>query len=432
MQVSLVTTQGLGRRLSITVPAESISEAVNNKLIHAIKNISIDGFRKGKVPRKIIEQRYRSSISKDVLNETMRCCFIDTITKENIHPAGAPNYLAGEYREGKDFNFVIEFEVYPDIKLKNLKNIEIEMPVVEVTDNDIDTMIKTLRTQQATWQISNDTTKTGDRVTIRFTSSIENEAFEGARDSDFILVIGQGRMMTDFEEGLIGHNAGEEFIIDAYCPEDCHAKNLKSKKAKFTIFLKKVEKRELPELNKDFIKYFGVTDGSIDSLRKEVSKNMERELKWAVRNRIKTQVINSLISANNIAIPSVIISNEINILRDEIAQQFHGNKQHTLKVSNELLEEQARKRVAIRLLLNTVVSDNNLQVDEKRVKTLIQDIASAYDDPNVVITLYSKNKDLMNNIRNIALEEQAIEALLITAKVIEKAFTFNEIMNQHQ
>ncbi|MEW7313827.1 trigger factor [Buttiauxella gaviniae] len=430
MQVSVETTQGLGRRLTITIAADSIETAVKSELVNVAKKARIDGFRKGKVPMTVIAQRYGASVRQDVLGELMTRNFVDAIIKEKINPAGAPNYVPGEYKLGEDFTYAVEFEVYPEVELQGLEAIEVEKPVVEVTDEDVDAMLDTLRKQQATWKDSDAAATAEDRVTIDFTGSVDGEVFEGGKASDFVLAMGQGRMIPGFEDGLVGHKAGEEFTIEVTFPEDYHAENLKGKAAKFDIVLKKVEERELPEFTEEFIKRFGVEDGSVAGLRTEVRKNMDRELKGAVRNRIKSQAIDGLVNANNIDVPAALIDGEIDVLRRQAAQRFGGNEKQALELPRELFEEQAKRRVVVGLLLGEVIRTHELKADEDRVKALIEEMASAYEDPAEVVEFYGKNKELMDNMRNVALEEQAVEAVLSKAKVSEKATTFSELMNQ--
>lgn len=430
MTVSVETTQGLGRRITITVPADSIESAVKKELVEVAKKVRIDGFRKGKVPANIIAQRYGASVRQDVLGELMTRNFVDAIIKEKINPAGAPNYVPGEYKEGEDFTYAVEFEVYPEVELQGLDSIEVEKPLVEVTDADVDAMLDTLRKQQANWKESDAAATAEDRATIDFSGSVDGEEFEGGKASDFVLAMGQGRMIPGFEEGIVGHKAGETFTIDVKFPEDYHAENLKGKDAKFDIVLKKVETRELPELTEDFIKRFGVEDGSIEGLRAEVRKNMDRELKGAIRNRVKTQAIDGLVKANDIDVPAALIDSEIDVLRRQAAQRFGGNEKQALELPRELFEEQAKRRVVVGLLLGEVIRTHELKADETRVNALIEEMASAYEDPQEVIEFYSKNNELMNNMRNVALEEQAVEAVLEKAKVTEKATSFQELMNQ--
>ncbi|MQL48009.1 trigger factor [Photorhabdus khanii] len=432
MQVSVETTQGLGRRVTITVPVADIEKAVSSELVNVAKKVRIDGFRKGKVPMNIVKQRYGASVIQDVLGDLMQRNFINAIIEQKINPAGAPSYAPEQFKDGEDFTYSVEFEVYPEVELKDLEAIEVEKPVVEVKDEDVDTMLETLRKQQADWKETEEAVSAEDRVTVDFNGSVDGEEFEGGKASDFVLAMGQGRMIPGFEEGIVGHKTGEEFTIDVNFPEDYHAENLKGKAAKFAITLKKVEQRELPELTEEFIKRFGIADGTVDGLRAEVRKNMERELKNAVRNRIKSQVIDGLVKANEIEVPAAVVDGEIDVLRRQSAQRFGGNEKQALELPRELFEEQAKRRVVVGLLLGEVISSNELKADEERVKGLIEEMASAYEDPQEVIEFYGKNQELMSNVRNIALEEQAVEVLLGKAKVSEKETTFNELMNQNQ
>lgn len=432
MQVSVETTQGLGRRVTITVPAADIQKAVDSELKKAAKTVRIDGFRKGHVPMSMVKQRYGMSVLNDVLGDLMQRNFINAIIENKVNPVGAPDYKPEQYKEGEDFVYSVEFEVFPEIELKNLESIEVVKPIVTVKDEDVDNMLETLRKQQAEWKDKEGEVAAEDRVTVDFNGSIDGEEFEGGKAEDFVLAMGQGRMIPGFEEGLIGHKAGEEFTIDVTFPEDYHAENLKGKKAQFAINLKKVEERELPELTEEFIKRFGIADGSVDGLRAEVRKNMERELKNAIRTRVKSQVIDGLVKANEVDVPAAAVDSEIEVLQRQAAQRFGGDEKQALQLPRELFEEQAKRRVIVGLLLGEVINSNELKAEDERVKALIDEMASAYEDPSEVVEFYNKNEQLMNNIRNLALEEQAVEKILATAKVTEKETNFTELMNEVQ
>ncbi|EMI7734840.1 TPA: trigger factor [Proteus mirabilis] len=432
MQVSVETTQGLGRRVTITVPAADIQKAVDSELKKAAKTVRIDGFRKGHVPMSMVKQRYGMSVLNDVLGDLMQRNFINAIIENKVNPVGAPDYKPEQYKEGEDFVYSVEFEVFPEIELKDLESIEVVKPIVTVKDEDVDNMLETLRKQQAEWKDKEGEVAAEDRVTVDFNGSIDGEEFEGGKAEDFVLAMGQGRMIPGFEEGLIGHKAGEEFTIDVTFPEDYHAENLKGKKAQFAINLKKVEERELPELTEEFIKLFGIADGSVDGLRAEVRKNMERELKNAIRTRVKSQVIDGLVKANEVDVPAAAVDSEIEVLQRQAAQRFGGDEKQALQLPRELFEEQAKRRVIVGLLLGEVINSNELKAEDERVKALIDEMASAYEDPSEVVEFYNKNEQLMNNIRNLALEEQAVEKILATAKVTEKETNFTELMNEVQ
>ncbi|WP_337235015.1 trigger factor [Proteus terrae] len=432
MQVSVETTQGLGRRVTITVPAADIQTAVDSELKKAAKTVRIDGFRKGHVPMSMVKQRYGMSVLNDVLGDLMQRNFINAIIENKVNPVGAPDYKPEQYKEGEDFVYSVEFEVFPEIELKDLESIEVVKPVVTVKDEDVDNMLETLRKQQAEWKDKDGEVAAEDRVTVDFNGSIDGEEFEGGKAEDFVLAMGQGRMIPGFEEGVIGHKAGEEFTIDVTFPEDYHAENLKGKKAQFAINLKKVEERELPELTEEFIKRFGIADGSVDGLRAEVRKNMERELKNAIRTRVKSQVIDGLVKANEVDVPAAAVDSEIEVLQRQAAQRFGGDEKQALQLPCELFEEQAKRRVIVGLLLGEVINSNELKAEDDRVNALIDEMASAYEDPSEVVEFYNKNEQLMNNIRNLALEEQAVEKILANAKVTEKETNFTELMNEVQ
>ena len=426
---TIETTQGLERRVSITIPADSVKSAVREELKRVAKNARVDGFRKGKVPPQIIEQRFGASVRNDVLNDLLPRHFFDLMFQEKVNLAGRPTFAVDSYEEGKDLQFTATFEVYPEVKLQGLENIKVEKPTVEITEADIDKMVDVLRKQQTTWAETQDAAKAEDRVTLDFSGSIDGEEFEGGKASDFVLLMGQGRMIPGFEDGIVGHKAGDQFDINVTFPAEYHSENLKGKAAKFAVTLKKVEVMVLPELTDEFVSKFGPNSKTVADLRVEIKKNMERELKNALVSRVKNQVIDGLIEQNPLDVPAAAIEQEIEVLRNQAAQRFGGNAQQAAQLPRELFEEQAKRRVQVGLLFSEVIASNELKADEARVKAMIEDIASAYEQPAEVIEYYNKNKELMNNIRNVVLEEQAVDAVLAKAQVTEKASSFDEIMN---
>ncbi|ENM5888484.1 trigger factor [Vibrio mimicus] len=429
MQVTVETLEGLQRRLNITVPAANIEDAVTAELRNIAKNRRFDGFRKGKVPMKMVAKMYGKTVRQDVLGEVMQRHFIEAIVKEKINPAGAPIFAPVEIGEGKDLVFTATFEVYPEVELKGLEDIAVEKPAAEVTDADVAEMLETLRKQQATWKEVDEAAENGKRVSIDFVGSIDGEEFEGGKAENFPLEMGAGRMIPGFEDGIVGKTKGMEFVIDVTFPEEYHAENLKGKAAQFAIKVNKVEARELPELNDEFVARFGVAEGGVDALKAEVRKNMERELKQAIKARIKEQAIEGLVKANEIDVPSALIDQEIGVLRQQAAQRFGGNVEAAAQLPRELFEEQAKRRVVVGLLLGEVIRTHELKADEEKVKALITEMATAYEDPTEVVAYYEQNQQLMNNMRNVALEEQAVDAIIAKAKVTEKAISFSELMN---
>ncbi|MCL1042159.1 MULTISPECIES: trigger factor [Shewanella] len=429
MQVSVETTQGLERRLTISVPAEQIEKAVSDSLKNEAKRARIPGFRPGKVPVSVINKRYGKAIRQEITGEVMQRNFVEAIIAEKLNPAGAPTFVPGE-TDAENFQFVATFEIYPEVELKGLDAIEVEQPTAEVTDADVDAMIETLRKQHATFEVVEREAAEGDKAKIDFVGSIDGEEFEGGKAEDFELQLGSGRMIPGFESGVEGHKAGETFDIEVTFPEDYHAENLKGKVAKFAITLKEVQAANLPEVNDEFAKLFGVAEGGLEALKVEISKNMSRELEQALKANVKDQVLNGLLAQNEIDLPKALIDGEVNVLRQQAMQRFGNQAANMPELPADLFTEQAERRVKVGLLLGEVIKTNELKADDERVQALIASMASAYEDPKEVIEYYNNNQEMMQNMRNVALEEQAVEALLKTAKVTEKAVQFEEFMNK--
>ena len=433
MQVTIEKKEGLERVLTITVPAANIEDAVNVELRNIAKNRRFDGFRKGKVPIKMVAKMYGAAVRQDKMGEIMQRHFIEAIIQEKLNPAGAPTFAPVEMEQGKDLVFTATFDIYPEIEIKGMDKVVVEKPKAEVKDEDVAEMLETLRNQQATWTEIDSAVEDNTRATIDFVGSIDGEQFEGGKAENFPLEMGAGKMIPGFEDGIMGKTAGMEFEIDVTFPEDYHAENLKGKAAKFSIKVNKVEARELPELNDEFVTKVGAT-GGIDGLKTEIRKNMERELTQAIKNKIKEQAINGLVEQNEIDVPAALIDQEIDVLRQQAMKRFGGanDTSSAPELPRELFEEQAKRRVVVGLLLGEVIKSEELKADDEKVKALITEMASAYEDPSEVIAYYESNQQMMDNMRNIALEEQAVDAILAKAQVSEKVVGFGDLMNQPQ
>lgn len=434
MQVSVETTQGLERRLTITVPAESIDSQVKSRLQQLAKTQRINGFRPGKVPVSVIKKRYGQAVRQEIAGEAMQRNFYEAIVQEKITPAGMPNFEMKTDVDGQDLEFVAAFEVYPEVEVKDVEKIEVEKPVVEITDADLETMMETLRKQHATWKEVKRKCKKDDRVTVDFVGTIDGEEFEGGKAENFELEMGKERMIPGFEKPIVGAKTGDEVVADVTFPEDYHAEALKGKEAQFKITVNKVEGLSLPKVDEEFAKLFGVEDGNVEALNTEVRKNMQRELEQTLKANVKEQVIEGLLANNEIELPKALVDQEINALREQAKQRFSqqqgGNVDNLPELPADLFQENARKRVSIGLLLGEIIKTEELKVDSAKVDSLIETAASAYEDPQEVIEYYKTNDELMQQMQNVALEEQAVEVLLSKANVKEVTKAFDEIMNK--
>lgn len=432
MQVSVETTQGLERRITITVPSENVETEVKKRLQQLSKTQRIDGFRAGKVPVSVINKRFGPAVRQEVAGEVMQRNYIEAIVSEKINPAGAPTFAPKSLEAGKDLEFSATFEVYPEVEVQGLDKITVEKPAVTVTDEDLANMLETLRKQHAEWADVDAAAGENDRVTVDFVGTIDGEVFEGGKAEDFPLELGQGRMIPGFEDNIVGKKAGEEVVADVTFPDDYHAENLKGKAAQFTITVKKVEAQELPELSEEFATKFGVTEGGVDALKEEVKKNMTRELDQAVKASVKDQAIKGLLANNEIEVPKALVDQEVDALRQQAAQRFGGDAQNMPELPAELFHEQAVTRVKTGLLLGEVIKANDIKVDDAKVEALIATVASAYEDPTEVVEYYKGNDQLMQQMRNVAMEEQAVEAILAKAVVTDVEKAFDDIMNPQQ
>ncbi len=433
MQVSVETTSGLERRLIVGVPAEKIDSAVNAKLQEAAKNARIPGFRPGKVPVKVMRQRYGQSVRMEVIGQVMNDSFYEAIQQQDLKPAGRPNIEPKSMDEGRDLEFVATFEVFPEVELLDYSSVEVVKPVAEITDADMDTMIERLREQRASYEVVERAAAEGDQVNIDFVGTKDGEAFEGGSAEGNNLVLGSGQMIPGFEDAIAGMSAGDEKVVPLTFPEDYHSEELKGATVEFKIKVNEVKAKQLPELDDELFKQFGVSEGGVEAFRAEVRKNMERELKNATKNRIKQQVMDGVLALHqDMQVPKALISQEVDALRNQSLQQFGAMAQQLNAkdlLPDELFQENAERRVKLGLILNELVSSESLKADADKVRAAIEEMAEGYEDKEEVINYYYGNQQQLQGVESLVLEDQIVENLLEKAKVSEETSSYEKVMS---
>ena len=425
MQVSVESTSALERRMSITVPAERIETQVNKRLQQTAQKAKIPGFRPGKVPMSVIRQRFEADARQEAVGDVIQSSFYEAIAEQKLTPAGQPSVEPKVLEKGKDLEFIATFEVFPEIKVGGLEGIAIERQQADVADSDVDNMLDILRKQNTRFEAVERAAEKDDQLNIDFVGKIDGEAFAGGSAAGTQLVLGSGRMIPGFEDALIGAKAGEERVINPTFPEDYQNLDLAGKTAEFTVKVNSVSAPQLPELNDEFFTLFGIKEGGLEGFRTEVRKNMERELRQAIKSKIKNQVMDGLLAANPVDVPKALIANEVNNLRVQAVQQFGGNIKPD-QLPAELFEEQAKRRVSLGLIVAEVVKQFELKPDDARVRELIQEMASAYQEPEQVVAWYYKNDQQLNEVRSVVLEEQVVDTVLQKANVTDKSVSYEE------
>jgi trigger factor len=431
MQVSLETTSGLERRLTVGVPAEQVESEVENRLKQAARNVTIKGFRKGKVPLSVVKQRFGAGIRQEVVGDVISRSFYAAVQKENVKPAGQPSIQPKQLAAGKDLEYVATFEVYPSVTLSDVSAFEITRYKAEVTEADVDNMIEVLRKHQATWSVVDRAAADGDQVDINFNGTKDGVEFAGGKAENHKLILGSKSMIPGFEEGIVGMKAGEQKTISVTFPADYQAEELRGAAAEFAITVNSVSEAQLPELKKEFFQKFGVDKGGEKQFRKEVKANMDRELANALKAKVKTQVMDSLITSHSTEIPKALVVNEIQVLRNQMLQRFGGQQQNfdvKSLLPDTMFQEEATRRVTLGLIVGEIVKANKLKPDAKRVRSMIEEIASTYQEPKEVIEYYSNNQELMAGVESAVLEDQVVDHILSQAKVTDVETNYDEII----
>ena len=425
MQVSVENTSALERRMTIAVPAERVENEVNKRLQQTAKRAKIAGFRPGKVPMNVIRQRFEADARQEAFGDLVQASFYEAIVEQKLNPAGAPAVEPKSFEKGKDLEFVAIFEVFPEFTVSGLESINVERLSAEVADSDLDNMLEVLRKQNTRFEAVERAAQNDDQVNIDFVGKVDGEVFAGGSAKGTQLVLGSGRMIPGFEDGLVGAKAGEERVVNVTFPEDYQNLDLAGKAAEFTITVNSVSAPVLPELNEEFFAQFGIKESTLEGFRAEVRKNMERELRQAIKTKVKNQVMDGLLAANPIEVPKALLENEVNRLRVQAVQQFGGNiKPEQLPV--ELFEEQAKRRVVLGLIVAEVVKQFELKPDDAKVREMIEEMASAYQEPEQVIAWYYKNDQQLNEVRSVVLEEQVVDTVLQKATVTDKSVSYED------
>lgn len=434
MQVSIETTSGLERRLTVGVPAEQVENEVEKRLKQAAQNVRINGFRKGKVPLNVVKQRFGADVRQEVVGDVISRSFYDAVQKEQIKPAGQPSIQPKQLVPGKDLEYVATFEVYPTVALNDLSVFEITRQKAEVVETDVDNMVEILRKHQATWNPVERAAALEDQVNINFVGTKDGVEFAGGKAENQNLILGSKSMIPGFEDGIVGLKAGEEKVIAVTFPEDYQAEELKGAAVEFTIKVNSVSEIELPELKKEFFVKFGVEKGGEKQFRKEVKANMDRELANALKTKVKKQVMDALLASHTTELPKALVANEVSVLRDQMMQRFGGQKQNfDIKslLPDTMFQAEAERRVALGLIVGEIVKSAKLKPDAKRVKAMIDDIASTYQDPQEVVEYYAANRELTAGIESAVLEDQVVDYILEQAKVTEEASDYDTIIKAH-
>lgn len=435
MQVSLETISGLERKLTVGVPAEQVDGEVTKRLQDASGKVKINGFRSGKVPMKVVKQRLGAGIRQEVLGDVINRSYFEALEKQEIKPAGPPSIDTTTNVEGKDLEFVAIFEVYPEVALSDLSTLKVEKPIAEIVEKDIDAMIVNLRNQQATWEDVSRKAKDGDQATLDYLGTKDGEEFAGGKAEGQKLQLGSNSMIPGFESGIVGMKAGEEKTLSLSFPDDYHAEELKGAAVEFAIKLHSVAEQKLPELDEEFFKKFGVEENNLDSFRKEVTSNMERELENAIKVSIKTQVLDALFESQTVELPKALVANEVGNMRQQMMQQF-GDAAKTMDMTqllpDTMFEEQATKRVSLGLIINEIISGQEIKPEEDRVKEAIAKLAATYDQPDDVIRYYNSNQEAKANIEASVLEEQVVDYILAEAQVSEKKTDYEALMESQK
>ncbi len=431
MQVSVEMTSELSRKMTVNVPEALVQEKIAQRLKSLAREVKIDGFRPGKVPAQVVKKMYGEQVRNEISGDLINSTFYKALEDQNINPVGRP--LIEEINQADGFKYTAVFEVYPEISLAGVSDLKVVRPQASVADSDVDVMIEKLRAQKQDWLIVERSAQTHDRVTIGFTGIADGENFTDGRIEDFKVICGEKKMIPGFEENLIGLTADDNKVFSITFPEDYNHEKLAGKIAEFDVDVISVEEPVLPTIDEEFIAAYGISGGTLESFRADIKNNMERELEQALRGKLKIAVMNELYEKIQITTPNTLIDTEVeNLLKPYIEK---AKKQKTsleeLNIPRDAFEEQAKRRVALGLILSEVVQKNSIEIDNDKVLATIENMAKSYERPGDVVKWYYSDEKRLDDVRQMVLEDQVIEWLVTQAKVTDETVKFSDVMDQH-
>lgn len=421
MEVSVEATSSIERRLTITVAAEQVDGAVDKKVNETAKTIRIDGFRPGKVPTKVVKKRYGASIRQDVLGEVIQSSYFEALQEKNLKPAGMPHIEPEKDTGDGVFVYTAIVEVYPEITLVDASGVAVERMTSSIEDADVDTMIEVLLSQQTQWTEVLRAAADTDQINIDFEGYLDGEAFDGGAAQGHDLVLGSNSMIPGFEDGVLGMEAGQDKDIKVTFPEDYNAAELAGKEATFTIKVNTVSEATKPELNAEFFARFNPKEEGEAGFRAEIRSNMNREMNQALKAKLKNSLLNGYLALNTFDVPKALVTEELGRLKQQALQQFGGGNANldASILPDEMFQDQANKRVKIGLLAAEIIQKNEFIADEEKVKTLVEEMAQGYQDPQEFIDHYMNNAEQRSQLDGVVLEDQVVEHLLAAAKVTD-------------
>jgi trigger factor len=426
MQVSLSATGGLERRMEVAVPASEVAAEIDQRLKQISRTARLKGFRPGKAPFAVIRKQYGEQVRAEVVSDLMRSSYAQAINQEKLQPAAGPRIEALAMPPENDLKYAAIFEVLPEIKVKSPYDVAIERPGAEITEQDLDAMIESMRRQRPNFTAVERAAQETDRVTLDFEGKIDGQPFEGGEGRDVPLIVGAGQTMAELDAGVRGAKAGDRKTISVAFPAEHPNKNLAGRAAELDVTVKSVEEQTLPAVDEEFCRAYGVEEGGIEALRAEVRKSMDRELAGVVRNRLRTQVMDALYRDNLIEVPRTLIDENVQQLQVDMGRRM-GAKDVSQLPPREQFEESARRRVALGLLLGQIVQNEGLKVDRERVLARLNDLIVTYPNPEEARRAYLQNPDAMKQIESSVLEDQVVDWVLERARITDKPTSFKDL-----